>query len=88
MSPHTLQVVVALPAHAALVGSLTYLHTQPCPVGSLVRVPLGQRDVLGITWDNADATPAASGSGSPGCPVTGFILVGLPSPSPRLLAER
>ena len=73
MSPHKetvptqdtpLQVVVALPAHAALVGSLTYLHTQSCPVGSLVRVPLGQRDVLGITWDNEDPTPAAPGSGS------------------------
>ncbi len=63
-----LQVVVALPAHTALSGPLTYLHTQPCPAGSLVRVPLGQRDVLGITWEEdspAPLPPGAAGSEAP-----------------------
>lgn len=50
--PATLvSVWVALPAHTNLTGPLTYLHSGDCPAGSLVRVPLGHREVLGIAWD-------------------------------------
>jgi len=65
-----LQVVVALPAHTALSGPLTYLHTQPCPAGSLVRVPLGQRDVLGIAWDEDSRASQPSEATGPGAPPT------------------
>ncbi|MBY0466359.1 MAG: hypothetical protein K2W33_15580, partial [Burkholderiales bacterium] len=65
-----LQVVVALPAYTALSGPLTYLHTQPCPAGSLVRVPLGQRDVLGIAWDDDSQASQASDATESAGPLT------------------
>ena len=45
-----LSIVVAAPAHSAIAGALTY-HS-PCPLapGTLVRVPLGRREVLGVVW--------------------------------------
>ncbi len=56
-----IQVVVATPAHAGLVGALTYQSEQPLAAGTLVRVPFGAREVLGVVWDAAAndlATPA------------------------------
>ena len=52
-------VVVALPAHTHLTSTLTYLCPPACEAGTLVRVPLGRRDVLGIVWDQPppDETP-------------------------------
>lgn len=46
-----LQVVVAAPAHSSIAGPLTYQSESPLPVGSLVRVPLGRREVLGVVWE-------------------------------------
>nr|WP_315428787.1 primosomal protein N' [uncultured Albidiferax sp.] len=48
---HRLSVVVQTPAHSAIAGPLTYGHTTPLPPGSLVRVPLGKRETLGVVWD-------------------------------------
>ena len=45
-----LQVVVATPAHALISGLLTYRSETPLPAGTLVRVPLGPREVLGVVW--------------------------------------
>jgi primosomal protein N' (replication factor Y) (superfamily II helicase) len=45
-----LQVAVAAPAHSDLPPTLSYGHTQPLAAGSLVRVSLGKREVLGIVW--------------------------------------
>jgi primosomal protein N' (replication factor Y) len=45
-----LQVVVALPAHSAIAGQLTYRSELTLTSGTLVRVPLGKRDVLGVVW--------------------------------------
>jgi len=45
-----LQVVVATPAHAQISGLLTYRSTLPLAAGTLVRVPLGRREVLGVVW--------------------------------------
>ena len=54
----TLNVLVALPAHTPLAAApLHYLCSSPLPAGTLVRVPLGKRQVLGIVWD---ATPTSS----------------------------
>ena len=45
-----LDVVVTAPAHSGLGDTLVYTHAAPLPAGSLVRVPLGRRDVMGVVW--------------------------------------
>jgi primosomal protein N' (replication factor Y) len=50
---HWLSVVVATPAHSSVAGPLTYRSELPLVPGTLVRVPLGKRDVLGVVWDGA-----------------------------------
>jgi primosomal protein N' (replication factor Y) (superfamily II helicase) len=52
-----LRVVVPTPAHSALGDTLSYLSEFPLSPGTLVRVPLGRRETLGIVWQAAqDAT--------------------------------
>jgi primosomal protein N' (replication factor Y) len=51
-----LNVVVAAPAYSAIGGPLTYRSELPLPPGTLVRVPLGKREVLGVVWDNAQGS--------------------------------
>jgi primosomal protein N' (replication factor Y) (superfamily II helicase) len=48
---HRLQVLVQTPAHSAIAGSLTYLSEQALPAGTLVRVPFGKRETLGVVWE-------------------------------------
>jgi primosomal protein N' (replication factor Y) len=48
---HWLQVVVATPAHSAIAGPLTYRSESLLSPGTLVRVPLGKREVLGVVWE-------------------------------------
>ena len=48
---HWLQVVVATPAHSAISGPLTYRSEAALAPGTLVRVPLGRREVLGVVWE-------------------------------------
>ena len=43
--------MVHTPAHSGLGGALTYLSDHDIAPGSLVRVPLGQRELLGVVWD-------------------------------------
>jgi len=53
-------VVVETPQHSGLSGPLDYLSERPLTPGTLVRVPLGRREVLGIAWRrDPDATPPA-----------------------------
>ncbi len=47
---HWLSVVVAAPAHSGIGGPLTYQSEQLLTIGTLVRVPLGKREVLGVVW--------------------------------------
>ena len=47
---HTLQICVHLPAHSQVTEALTYLSEQPLAPGTLVRVPLGKRELLGVVW--------------------------------------
>jgi len=44
-------VVVPTPLHSAIDGPLTYASELPLPAGTLVRVPLGRREVCGVVWD-------------------------------------
>jgi len=53
---HRLQIVVATPAHSGLAGALTYGCDAPLAPGTLVRVPLGRREVLGVVWIPADVS--------------------------------
>lgn len=50
-------VVVATPAHSGVGASLSYRSESPLAPGTLVRVPLGSREVLGVVWDCAEQPP-------------------------------
>src|SRR5665647_49215 len=52
---HEVAVVVPTPAHSSLGGPLTYRSEFPLAPGTLVRVPLGRREVLGVVWGAIDA---------------------------------
>ena len=47
---HLLPVMVATPAYSRISGPLVYQSEQLLPPGTLVRVPLGQRETLGLVW--------------------------------------
>ncbi len=48
--PGRVVVAVETPQHASLGGLLEYQSEQPLAPGTLLRVPLGRRDVPGIVW--------------------------------------
>jgi primosomal protein N' (replication factor Y) (superfamily II helicase) len=55
----SLAVAVETPRHSAVGGLLDYQATTASPPGTLLRVPLGRRDVPGIVWEtSAEAPPA------------------------------
>jgi primosomal protein N' (replication factor Y) len=45
-------VVLPTPAHSRLPEVLSYRHSETLPVGALVRVPLGARELLGVVWES------------------------------------
>jgi len=47
---HVVHVAVHTPVHSGVGTPLSYLHTSPLPTGTLVRVPLGTRHLLGVVW--------------------------------------
>jgi primosomal protein N' (replication factor Y) len=53
---HRVDVVVPTPAHSSAAAPLSYSSEQALAPGTLVRVPLGKREVLGIVWPR-DADP-------------------------------
>ena len=53
-----LHVAVDTPAHTGIGEPLTYLGESRLAAGTLVRVPLGRREVTGIVWD-AHGVPEA-----------------------------
>jgi primosomal protein N' len=56
-----ISVAVEAPRHTGLGAPLDYLADAALPPGTLVRVPLGKRDVTGIVWDDdPQAAPPAS----------------------------
>lgn len=65
--PGELAVLVDLPHHSGLGGALTYLHGHALAPGTLVQVPLGRREVMGIVWDEqaTTASPPEPGSCKP-----------------------
>ncbi len=55
-----ISVLVPTPAYSRLTGPLTYETQEDLQPGCLVRVPLGQRDTLGLVWPQAPEQPATS----------------------------
>jgi primosomal protein N' (replication factor Y) len=50
-------VIVATPAHSGVGTALTYRSETKLAPGTLVRVPLGSREVLGVVWDCPSTPP-------------------------------
>jgi primosomal protein N' (replication factor Y) (superfamily II helicase) len=48
--PHQISVMVHTPAHSGIGGALTYESDAAHAPGTLVRVPLGSRELLGVVW--------------------------------------
>jgi primosomal protein N' (replication factor Y) len=63
LNPQTLtypiNVLVNLPVHANISGPLTYLHETSLEAGTLVRVPFGKTEVLGVVWVGVVEKPKA-----------------------------
>ena len=59
-----LKVLVDLPRHSPLDPLLDYLAPEPWPAGTLVRVPLGRREVCGIVWGPGDEAACPDGEGA------------------------
>ena len=57
-----LEVAVSAPAHSQVGGLLTYVTELPVTVGQLVRVPFGNREVLGVVWGVHTAAPENLGT--------------------------
>ncbi len=51
-APIPLAVVVTTPAYSGLGPALTYAGDRPLVPGTLVRVPLGQRELPGLVWES------------------------------------
>ena len=49
-------VALHTPSHSGVGDLLSYASERPLAPGTLVRVPLGKREVLGVVWDAEDAT--------------------------------
>ncbi|WP_313076312.1 primosomal protein N' [Melaminivora sp.] len=63
-TPALVHVAVATPAHSSVSELLSYACEAPLAPGTLVRVPLGAREVLGVVWDapaQAQAQPLPDG---------------------------
>ena len=56
---HWLSVLVQTPAHSMVAGPLTYRSDQALVAGTLVRVPFGKRETMGVVWGVANAPDEA-----------------------------
>lgn len=71
------------PAHSQMAGALSYWSPTPLQVGTLVRVPLGQRELLGVVWPSGSAvTPDTALNPAKLRPITA-ALDALPPLSPH-----
>ncbi|MHA7599096.1 replication restart helicase PriA [Alicycliphilus sp. T452] len=70
--PGLVQVAVSTPAHSAVGDLLSYACAAPLAPGTLVRVPLGAREVLGVVWDDP-AEPPSLPAGMAPRPVAGVL---------------
>ncbi len=73
-----LAVAVETPRYSAVGGLLDYTHPDALPPGTLVRVPLGQREVAGLVWTPPDAGQPAPDLARHGLRPVTQALAGLP----------
>ena len=73
-----LRVAVDAPQHSGLGGALDYLSEHTLSPGTLVRVPLGRREVTGVVWPG-ESTPEPSMALKP----VAQVLQAIPPLSPR-----
>ena len=85
MTSFTLAVAVEAPQHSGLAGALHYSSPQPWPPGTLLRVPLGKRDLLGIVW-HAGPLPRQADAPPPVLRPVGEVFSSLPPMAPAWLA--
>ncbi len=78
-------VAVEAPQHSGLAGALHYSSSQHWPPGTLLRVPLGRRDLLGIVW-HAAAPADPAGAPPPVLRPVGEVFDSLPPMAPAWLA--
>nr|WP_311223672.1 MULTISPECIES: primosomal protein N' [unclassified Acidovorax] len=85
--PTLVHVAVQTPAHSSVGDLLSYASERPLAPGTLVRVPLGRREVLGVVWD-VPAQPAGLPPGMEARAVAGVLegLAPLGAPWRRLVA--
>ena len=77
----TVQVAVEVPQHSNISAPLAYAHSGALAAGTLVRVPLGKREVAGVVW------PAAGDSSAPSeLRSIGQVLSALPPLGPAWCA--
>ena len=74
-------VVVATPAHSGVGATLTYRSELSLAPGTLVRVPLGAREVLGVVWECPTEPP--EGLSEAQTRAVASVLEGLPSLNAR-----
>ncbi len=60
-APSLVYVAVHTPLHSKVGALLSYTHTQALPPGTLVRVPLGARQLIGVVWTSTGQTPPPAG---------------------------
>ncbi|WP_425423947.1 replication restart helicase PriA [Simplicispira psychrophila] len=68
-TPALVPVAVQTPTHSGLGELLSYACERPLAPGTLVRVPLGARDVLGVVWEGVAELPP----GRSARPVSGVL---------------
>ena len=87
MSGIVISVAVEAPQHSGLVGALHYLSERPLAPGSLLRVPLGKRELLGIVW-HGDAQAPEPADDSPALQLrpVAEVFAALPPMAPSWLA--
>ena len=86
-SPSIVHIALQTPSHSGVGDLLSYASDRPLPAGTLVRVPLGRREVLGVVWD-ADAATGELPDGATLRSVSGVLegLGPLDAPWRRLVA--
>ena len=72
MPTHIVHVALQTPSHSGVGDLLSYASERPLPPGTLVRVPLGTREVLGVVWD-ADEAPGELPDGATLRPIAGVL---------------
>lgn len=79
------RVLVDLPRHSRLPADLDYRCFGPLAAGTLLRVPLGSRTVMGVVWQDAGPEPVGAAPSGPDLRPVTEVLSDLPPLNPAWL---